>query len=51
MNNDYSQIELESLNEHELIDNKILKKISKKVLAALETIISEGPEKAMSLYN
>src|SRR3989344_7329901 len=30
---------------------KILKKISKKVLAALETIITEGPEKAMSLYN
>jgi len=28
-----------------------LKKISKKVLAALETIITEGHEKAMSLYN
>lgn len=30
---------------------KILKKISKKVLDALEIIVAEGPEKAMSLYN
>ncbi len=30
---------------------KILKKISKKVLAALEMVVLEGHDKAMSLYN
>ena len=38
-------------SKFKLSELKILKKISKKVLAALETIITEGPEKAMSLYN
>ncbi|MDP3762580.1 MAG: aminoacyl-tRNA hydrolase [bacterium] len=38
-------------SKFKLSELKILKKISKKVLAALETIIKEGPEKAMSLYN
>ncbi len=32
-------------------ENKILKKISKKVLEAIETIVKEGREKAMSIYN
>lgn len=30
---------------------KTLKKNSKKILSALETIVTEGPSKAMSLYN
>ncbi|MBI2023928.1 peptidyl-tRNA hydrolase [Candidatus Giovannonibacteria bacterium] len=32
-------------------ESAAIKKISKKILEALETIITEGPEKAMTLYN
>jgi peptidyl-tRNA hydrolase len=39
------------LGEYKKNELEELKKLSKKVAQALETIITEGKDKAMSLYN
>lgn len=39
------------LGEHKKSELEILKKLSKKVSQAVETIFTEGKDKAMSLYN